>query len=364
MKKIILLLVIFLCAFKSSSQTAIELPTFKNTVSVKKGQAIRPEKGDVPKTLNISLNDDNSKKISKPLKAQIVDEVLFDSDGDGILDNIDIDDDNDGIRDVDEENLCRNSPIATLLILCDTDNDGVPDVFDLDSDNDGIPDIVEAGLGNLSNGTGHIAVTWLDANNNGLHDAAELIILTVNDIPDSDGDGVPNFNTDQEFPLGIKIAKAGSVTIKIDELENMDENISVHIKDKLTSEIHNISNKSFEINLESGAYLDRFALTFRLQKLVDEDVVAEVLIPAETQPIIKGIHVFMDNEIGELQIKNNSDDEIISITLFNYLGQTIKTWNSNFNIRIISLPINIASGTYFAQISTKNKKIIKKIVIN
>jgi hypothetical protein len=174
--------------------------------------------------------------------------------------------------------------------------------------------------------------------------------------------GVPNFNTDQEFPLGIKIAKAGSVTIKVDELENMDEDISAHIKDKLTGKTNNISQKAFEINLEAGEYLDRFALTFRMQKLVDEDVVADVLIPVVTQPIIEGIHVFMNNAIKELQIKNNSDEEILSIELYNYLGQTIKTWNSNFNIRTISLPINISTGVYFAQISTKNKTIIRKIV--
>jgi hypothetical protein len=80
------------------------------------------------------------------------------------------------------------------------------------------------------------------------------------------------------------------------------------------------------------------------------------------QPIIEGIQVFMDNAIDEIQIKNNSDREITSIVLYNYLGQTIKTWNTNLNRRTISLPINIAAGVYFVQISTKNNMIIKKIV--
>jgi hypothetical protein len=100
-----------------------------------------------------------------------------------------------------------------------------------------------------------------------------------------------------------------------------------------------------------------------MQKLVDEDVVAEVLIPVVTQPIIEGIHVFMNNAIKELQIKNNSDEEILSIELYNYLGQTIKTWNSNFNRRTISLPINIATGVYVTKIRTKNLTFIGKIVI-
>ncbi len=175
--------------------------------------------------------------------------------------------------------------------------------------------------------------------------------------------GVNNFNTDQELPLGLIIGKTGLARIKIDELKNMDENIAIHIKDKLTGETHNISRSAFEINLEPGEYPERFAITFKMQKLITEDVAAEVFLPAATPTIIEGIHVFMNNTLEEIQIKNNSDDEIISIALYNYLGQTLKTWNSNFNIRTISLPINLATGVYFVQINTKNGKTVKKISV-
>ena len=167
----------------------------------------------------------------------------------------------------------------------------------------------------------------------------------------------------QEFPIGVKIAKSGLATIKIDALENMDEDISVHIKDKLTGETHNISKKPFEINLEPGTYLERFALTFKMQKLVAEDVLAEVLIPAVAQPIIEGIHVVMNNAIGELQIKNNSTEEITSVALINALGQTIKSWNSNFNIRTISLPLSTATGVYLVQIKGE-RTAFEKFVVN
>jgi hypothetical protein len=174
---------------------------------------------------------------------------------------------------------------------------------------------------------------------------------------------VNNFNTDQELPLGLLVSKTGLARIKIDAIENMDEDISAHIKDKLTGEIHNISRKPFEINLGPGSYLDRFSLIFNFQKLVDEDVKTELLIAAEAEQINEGIHVFMNNAIGEIQIKNNSDDEITSIVLYNYMGQTIKTWNANFNVRTISLPLNIATGVYVTKISTKNKTFMGKIVV-
>jgi len=173
---------------------------------------------------------------------------------------------------------------------------------------------------------------------------------------------VNNFNTDQELPLGLIVSKTGLARIKIDELKNMDENISVHIKDKLTNEIHNISRKPFEVNFSPGTYSDRFSLIFKFQKLADEDVKTELLITAEAEQINEGIYVFMNNANGELQIKNNNDEEITGITLYNYLGQIMKTWNANFNRRTISLPINIATGVYFVRISTKNNMIVKKIM--
>jgi len=175
--------------------------------------------------------------------------------------------------------------------------------------------------------------------------------------------GVNNFNSGQELHLGLLVSKTGMARIKIDAIENMDENISVHITDKLTGETHNISHKPFEINLVAGNYSERFALTFKMQKLVAEDVSPEVLVQAEKKSLIKGIQVVMNNAIGEIQIKNNSDDEIIDIALHNYLGQTIKTWNTNFNRRIISLPINMAAGVYVTKIRTKNRTFVEKIVI-
>jgi hypothetical protein len=185
-----------------------------------------------------------------------------------------------------------------------------------------------------------------------IFDSGKFVIQAVN-----------NFNSGQELHLGLLVSKTGMARIKIDAIENMDENISVHIKDKLTGETHNISHKPFEINLVAGNYLERFALTFKMQKLVAEDVSAEVLVQAEKKPLIKGIQVVMNNAIGEIQIKNNSDDEITSVILSNYLGQIIKTWNANFNARTISLPINLSSAVYIVQVNTKKGPFVQKVIV-
>ena len=98
--------------------------------------------------------------------------------------------------------------IVIKQTLCDMDNDQVADIFDLDSDNDGIPDVVEIGLGNVSAGTATLSGVWLDANLNGMHDAAE------GNVPlDTDGDGIPNYldlDSDNDSIFDVDESKAGN----------------------------------------------------------------------------------------------------------------------------------------------------------
>ena len=79
----------------------------------------------------------------------------------------------------------------------DTDKDGVPNQIDLDSDNDGIPDVAEAG-GVDQDGNGHID-NFTDTDNDGLsqnvdaNNTGQAGSGNGLGIPDLDGDGVPNY---------------------------------------------------------------------------------------------------------------------------------------------------------------------------
>uniref|UniRef100_UPI00261AD736 T9SS type A sorting domain-containing protein n=1 Tax=uncultured Lutibacter sp. TaxID=437739 RepID=UPI00261AD736 len=77
----------------------------------------------------------------------------------------------------------------------------------------------------------------------------------------------------------------------------------------------------------------------------------------------KGIYVYMNNAISELEFNKIVDTDIKGITLFNYLGQHIKNWNSGFSNRRFSLPLNEAAGVYIVKIATTNGTITKKIVV-
>ncbi|MDX8552805.1 Ig-like domain-containing protein, partial [Tenacibaculum sp. 1B UA] len=107
---------------------------------------------------------------------------LQDTDNDGIPDAVDVDDDNDGIPDVEEGDG-----------LVDTDGDGIPDSLDLDSDNDGIDDVIEGGNGDLdTNGDGVIDssdTAYTDTNGDGQSDNS----VDEEEEPDTDGDGIPDY---------------------------------------------------------------------------------------------------------------------------------------------------------------------------
>jgi len=105
--------------------------------------------------------------------------LAADSDGDGIADGLDLDSDGDGIP-----NLVEG--------FDDLDGDGVPNYLDLDTDNDGLADVVEGG-GNDVNGDGRLDAA-LDLNGDGLADSVDPNLGgTPLPLPDSDGDGLPDY---------------------------------------------------------------------------------------------------------------------------------------------------------------------------
>ena len=64
-------------------------------------------------TVTITSNDPNTSNFDFTIQASN-EQNFFDSDGDGIFDNVDIDDDNDGIRDSEEERNCKNSTFSIV----------------------------------------------------------------------------------------------------------------------------------------------------------------------------------------------------------------------------------------------------------
>jgi hypothetical protein len=164
--------------------------------------------------------------------------------------------------------------------------------------------------------------------------------------------GTNAVSNDKEIPLGIQLSENGTISINVDDLENVDEKTQLYIKDKLTGETYNIKNQSFEINLKAGDYADRFVLAFQPRlKTIEETTLNE------------GIRVAVDYENSEIKVIKTVDTDIKDISLYNYLGQVLTTWNTGLNKRQINLPTSTSTGVYIIRINTKDGSISKKIII-
>jgi Secretion system C-terminal sorting domain len=147
----------------------------------------------------------------------------LDTDGDGLIDQLDLDSDSDGIPDIveaggtdtDGDGKIDGSQTAdsdgdglldiydpttggTALLNRDTDGDGKPNGKDLDADNDGIPDIIEAG--------------GIDVNNNGQVDnPADADNDGMADVVDADqgNDGIVEAPNKAELKTGADISGDG-----------------------------------------------------------------------------------------------------------------------------------------------------------
>lgn len=156
-----------------------------------------------------------------------------DTDGDGIPDYLDIDSDNDGIPDNVEAQFALDYIAPSMvdnngngiddayendgnlgLIPVDSDNDGIPDYVDEDSDDDNVPDAIE-GHDHDQDGIADVVLIGSDKDNDGLDDAFEgetVIDTDVNDeinspssdLPDTDGDRIPDFRDSDDDDDGIE----------------------------------------------------------------------------------------------------------------------------------------------------------------
>lgn len=157
-----------------------------------------------------------------------------DQDADGIANYLDLDSDNDGIADlveaggvdadangtVDNQTDADNNGLddtvqATPLPLPDTDGDGLANYLDTDSDQDGLTDLFEAG-GTDTDDDGRVD-SFEDADANGLDDR-----LTGAPLPDTDGDGDPNYlDLDSDNDGAADLVEAGGTDANNDGMVDL-----------------------------------------------------------------------------------------------------------------------------------------------
>ncbi len=175
--------------------------------------------------------------------------------------------------------------------------------------------------------------------------SAKLIIQAVN-----------NFNEDQVLPIGAKTSKEGVATIRIDALENIEDDTNVYIHDKKLNLYHDLKQSNYEITLTVGDHNDRFEITFSGEAsstlLGNEDFENE------------NLEVFFSNEKESFIIHNPTSKKLKSLQVYNVLGQSIYEFKINSTENYIQKKTkNFKTGIYIIKLNTDNAQISKKILI-
>ena len=165
--------------------------------------------------------------------------------------------------------------------------------------------------------------------------------------------GVQAISNDLEVPIEITMGYSGNVTIKVDEMKNVTDN--VFITDKLTNESYDIINGKATLTLNQGVYSDRFVLAFTESTALSVD---DTIENAYT-------NLYVDNTNHNLMISKNLEVEISKVELYNILGKKVGLWNIEEQKSTYQLKIKeqLPTGVYIVKMNTNKGETNKKIVI-
>jgi len=169
--------------------------------------------------------------------------------------------------------------------------------------------------------------------------------------------GVQQISNDLEVPLEIVVNKNSVITINIDEITNINQD--VYIKDKLTGSTQKLNDATITYQLKTGTYTDRFVLAF--EKSAEDNV-----LDVEQEDIIAtNTNIYSDNKNKQIVISKNNEVTISKVELFNILGKKVNTWNIKDQKNAYQLDINkqITTGVYIVKMNTNKGSINKKVVI-
>ncbi|WP_405608632.1 T9SS type A sorting domain-containing protein [Polaribacter sp. Asnod1-A03] len=171
--------------------------------------------------------------------------------------------------------------------------------------------------------------------------------------------GVQEISDDLEIPLEIILANTGTISIGIDEWNEINNN--VYLTDKLTETSYLLNNSKISLTLVEGTYSERFVLAFKdINSSTDN-----VLGVTESVILDKTVSIYLDQDNKEVVINNDSSLQIKNVKIFNILGQQISRWNDfDKTTKESRLPIkNLSEAIYIVNVETEEGRISKKIVL-
>ena len=167
--------------------------------------------------------------------------------------------------------------------------------------------------------------------------------------------GVPDFDPGRQLILGFKVAKAGELSIDIDELRNIPDDMNIYVADSLLGVTHDLRTGPYEIHSDEGTYTERLSIVFQDNTLVE---------PEPEEPEVGDFKIMYVNGTREIFIMNPHKLEIEKVYLNNMLGQQVHMFYDIPTKNLIKLPVSrFGSGVYVVKVYSEKGITTKKVIL-
>ena len=184
---------------------------------------------------------------------------------------------------------------------------------------------------------------------------------------------------EQEIPLGIQTLTGGEITIKIDKLENVAEEMTIFLMDKESNTLYDLRKKSYTVTLPAGTYHSKYSLVFKMKRntiipdenaiLVTEDInpvftnANEALVANENKISSPNVTMHLDHLNSSIAIKNPKLINVNTVILYTMLGQKVQSWATNRSTQYLNMQNMPKPGIYVLHAYTENGLVVKKVMV-
>ncbi|MGB0880401.1 MAG: T9SS type A sorting domain-containing protein [Polaribacter sp.] len=174
---------------------------------------------------------------------------------------------------------------------------------------------------------------------------SEGIDFTLQCLPDNNYENII-------VPLAVTAANGETLTFSA-AVANLPSDINVYIEDLETNTITKINDGSYEVNLNSDINgIGRFYM---------HTTNSNVLTTNEF--ILQDVNLYKTST-DHLRITGLQDQGTAKLTLYTITGREVFTHSFNAQrVHDVTVPSNLKTGFYLAQIVADNRKFVKKIII-
>jgi len=160
---------------------------------------------------------------------------------------------------------------------------------------------------------------------------------------------LPEINTNDQLPLGIKIADVGTYKFAINKMENVPEELNIYLRDNTQNTYYNLRNGEAQLVLNKQIARNQFSIVFKEEGALSTTTKESNTIGASYNPNTKSLAVHTKQPLNSME----------AFHIYNTIGQLVLSIKSPSasSINLSQIP----NGVYILKIDSKMNKNLKSI---